>query len=107
MDAELTMDIFFSGEATDLCNFAADLGTDRDRGQIAASAYEGVPYGRDIMRLLALRMPALSIKQNIEKSPVLTGLGATVTVDGTVGAVQVLDVELTFEIGDLARAFSS
>jgi hypothetical protein len=103
-ETDLTMDLWFAGEATDLSNFAADMGTERDRGQLDSSAYRGVPYGRDIMRLMALRMPSATIRQNIEKSPALDDLGAVVTISGNVGALRVLTSELTFEIGGLARA---
>jgi len=100
----LTLDTFWSGEATDLVNFNADLGTDRDRGQFEDSAYENLPYGRDVMLLLDQRFPAVTIQNNIAASPALIGLGATVLVSGEVGAVLVLDAELTFTLGGLANA---
>lgn len=100
----LTLDTFFAGEATDLVNFAADLGTDRDRGQFEDSPYGDVPYGRDVMLLMDQGFPSVTIRNNIADSPALEGLGATVLVEGEVGAVAVLDAELTFALGGLAHA---
>jgi len=100
----LTLDTFFAGEALDLVNLAADLGTDRDRGQLGDTAYAGLDYGRDIMLLLDGGFPAVSIQQEIGKSPALVGLGATVTVSGVVGVVETLDAVLEYQIGGLARA---
>lgn len=98
------MDVFFSGEATDLANFAADVGTDRARGQFEDYPYENVAYGRDAMLLMDGGFPAITIERNVAESPALDGLGATVTVDGDVGAVTVLDATIAFEIGGLSVA---
>lgn len=100
----LTLDTFFAGDAVDLVNFAADLGTDRDRGQFEDGPYVDVPYGRDVMLLLEQRFPSLTIRRNIAASPALDGLGAVVGVAGEVGAVLVLEAAVTFVLGGLANA---
>lgn len=100
----LTLDTFMSGEATDLVNFSADVGTDRDRGQFEDSPYGDVPYGRDVMLLLNQRFPSPTIQRNVAASPALEGLGAAVAVQGQVGAVVVLGADVTFVLGGLASA---
>jgi hypothetical protein len=103
----LTLDTFFEGRALDLVNFAADIGTERDRGQFGDSAYIGLDYGRDLMLLLERGFPSVSIRQEIERSPALASLGPTVNVEGSVGEVRSLQGDITLELEDLTVGIST
>lgn len=100
---DLTHDTFESGVGLDLVNFAADIGTIRDRGARESTAYVGVDYGRDIVLIMEVANADQALKNEILRSPALDGLGAEVTIDGLIGQVETLAGVVTFEKEGLAN----
>jgi len=99
MSDSISLDDFFDGQILDEVDVAALIGTDRDRNdpegeQTSIWTWVEPPYGRDLALLLKRPYSQDAIRADIEGALSQVGVAGTVTVNGQVGAVYVLESTL-------------